>query len=95
MALYGEAIALDPSNCVLYSNRSAANVKLQRFQEALLDANRARDLNPQWPKVSVSVSVSECECECECVSDANCARDLNSQWPKVSVSVWRSVGECL
>ncbi|KAA0195646.1 hypothetical protein HAZT_HAZT005805 [Hyalella azteca] len=52
VALYTEAIALDPQNHILYSNRSAAHIKLQQFQKALQDATKARDLNPKWPKVS-------------------------------------------
>lgn len=53
VALYTEAIALDPHNHILYSNRSAAHIKLAKFAHALQDATKARELNPKWPKVSV------------------------------------------
>ncbi|KAF2368688.1 Tetratricopeptide-like helical domain [Trinorchestia longiramus] len=58
VALYTEAIALEPQNHILYSNRSAAHIKLQQFQKALQDATKARDLNPKWPKVSTSSSLT-------------------------------------
>nr|XP_057912618.1 tetratricopeptide repeat protein 28 [Doryrhamphus excisus] len=48
--LYTEALTLDPQNCVLYSNRSAAHLRLGRYSLALEDANTARDLNPKWTK---------------------------------------------
>ena len=51
VALYGEALALDPANHILHSNRSAAHLKLGRFAAALADAVKARELSPQWPKV--------------------------------------------
>ncbi|XP_066466160.1 tetratricopeptide repeat protein 28 isoform X2 [Tiliqua scincoides] len=50
IALYGEALAVDPQNCILYSNRSAAYVKTQQYDRALDDAVQARLLNPKWPK---------------------------------------------
>jgi len=49
--LYGEALRADPQNCILYSNRSAALLKLGRHHAALGDAQKARLLNPKWPKV--------------------------------------------
>nr|CAH0103229.1 unnamed protein product [Daphnia galeata] len=50
VGLYGEAIALDPCNHILFSNRSAALVKLGHFARALQDASRAVELNAKWPK---------------------------------------------
>lgn len=49
--LYSEALRADPQNCILYSNRSAARLKLGQYQAALDDAVKARLLNPKWPKV--------------------------------------------
>lgn len=51
--LYTEALDLDPANHILYSNRSAAHVKLKDFERALTDAIKARELNPKWPKVGI------------------------------------------
>lgn len=49
--LYSEALCADPQNCILYSNRSAANLKLGQHHAALDDAVKACLLNPKWPKV--------------------------------------------
>lgn len=49
--LYTEALALDPLSHVLFSNRSAARLKMGMFALALQDAVRATELNPEWPKV--------------------------------------------
>uniref|UniRef100_A0A673C6G1 Tetratricopeptide repeat domain 28 n=1 Tax=Sphaeramia orbicularis TaxID=375764 RepID=A0A673C6G1_9TELE len=52
--LYSDTLQADPQNCILYSNRSAALLKLGQYQAALDDAEKACELNPKWPKVSVS-----------------------------------------
>lgn len=49
--LYGEALTADPQNCILYSNRSAAYLRLGQYSTALDDAIKARLINPKWPKV--------------------------------------------
>ncbi len=53
--LYTEALQLDPGNHILYSNRSAAHVKLKQYEQALQDAIKARDLNPKWHKVRSNI----------------------------------------
>nr|XP_029136837.1 tetratricopeptide repeat protein 28-like [Labrus bergylta] len=48
--LYSEALTADPQNCILYSNRSAAHLRLGQYSTALDDAIKARLINPKWPK---------------------------------------------
>ncbi|XP_041666809.1 tetratricopeptide repeat protein 28 isoform X1 [Cheilinus undulatus] len=48
--LYTEALTADPQNCILYSNRSAAYLRLGQYSTALDDAIKARLINPKWPK---------------------------------------------
>ncbi|CAH1163307.1 unnamed protein product [Phaedon cochleariae] len=50
VSLYTDALQLDPSNHILFSNRSAARLKQGLFSQALQDAITARDLCPTWPK---------------------------------------------
>ncbi|XP_056137613.1 tetratricopeptide repeat protein 28 isoform X3 [Lampris incognitus] len=50
--LYSDALRADPQNCILYSNRSAALLKLGEHEAALDDATKARLLNPKWPKAA-------------------------------------------
>ena len=50
IALYTEAIALEPENHTLYSNRSAAYKLSGDFQMALEDADKCIELQPQWAK---------------------------------------------
>ncbi|XP_060533525.1 tetratricopeptide repeat protein 28 [Cylas formicarius] len=50
VSLYTDALQLDPTNHILYSNRSAARLKQGLFTQALQDAITARDLCPTWPK---------------------------------------------
>ena len=47
---YTDAIALDPSNHVLYSNRSAAYAKQEKYEEALKDGEKCISLNKSWGK---------------------------------------------
>eukprot|EP00325_Prymnesiales_sp_UTEX-LB-985_P023884 CAMPEP_0174720684 /NCGR_PEP_ID=MMETSP1094-20130205/34191_1 /TAXON_ID=156173 /ORGANISM="Chrysochromulina brevifilum, Strain UTEX LB 985" /LENGTH=361 /DNA_ID=CAMNT_0015921209 /DNA_START=84 /DNA_END=1169 /DNA_ORIENTATION=+ len=50
IAAYTEAIATDPTDHALHSNRSAANAKKGAFKDALLDANKCIELKPDWAK---------------------------------------------
>ncbi|KAG2484645.1 hypothetical protein HYH03_016598 [Edaphochlamys debaryana] len=49
-ALYTQAIKEDPKNAVLYSNRSAALLKLNKVTKALEDAETCITLKPDWEK---------------------------------------------
>ena len=50
--MYGEAIALDPTNHVYFSNRAAAFANLKKYRESLTDATKTVELKPDWPKAS-------------------------------------------
>ncbi|KAK9838651.1 hypothetical protein WJX74_000655 [Apatococcus lobatus] len=47
---YSEAIELNSSNHVLFSNRSACHASLKQYEQALEDAQKCVDLKPDWPK---------------------------------------------
>ncbi|CAB1316089.1 unnamed protein product [Coregonus sp. 'balchen'] len=47
---YTEALALDPSNHVLFSNRSAAHAKNGNYKSALEDACQTIKIKPDWGK---------------------------------------------
>lgn len=47
---YSEAIDLDPSHHVYFSNRSAAYLAMKKFKEAACDAEECVRLNPQFIK---------------------------------------------
>ena len=47
---FSQAIELEPSNHVLYSNRSGAYASLKDFQSALDDAEKTIEIKPEWAK---------------------------------------------
>ncbi len=51
MEHFTAAIAADPANHVLYSNRSAAHASMGSYGPALEDAKKTVELKPDWPKV--------------------------------------------
>ncbi|KAJ8462951.1 hypothetical protein ONZ45_g17748 [Pleurotus djamor] len=48
--LFTQAIAIDPKNHVLFSNRSAAKAGKKQWEAALEDAEQCVTLNPTWSK---------------------------------------------
>src|SRR5436305_4610590 len=47
---FSQAIELDPTNHVLFSNRSGAYASLRQFDKALEDANKTTEIKPDWAK---------------------------------------------
>jgi stress-induced-phosphoprotein 1 len=47
---FTQAIAIEPENHVLYSNRSAVYAATSEYQKALDDANKATEIKPDWAK---------------------------------------------
>ncbi|KAF1331664.1 Prefoldin, alpha subunit, partial [Globisporangium splendens] len=47
---YTQAIALEPTSHILYGNRSAAYHRMNKYTEALEDANYAIDIDDTWVK---------------------------------------------
>lgn len=47
---FTQAIELEPSNHILYSNRSAVYAAQSDYQKALDDANKAIEIKPDWSK---------------------------------------------
>lgn len=50
VVFFTQAIALDPANHILYSNRSAAYCAAEKYTQALEDAEKTTQLKPDWPK---------------------------------------------
>lgn len=83
VGLYTDALALDPTNYILYSNRSAAHLKQGQFSRALQDANKAKELCPQWGKAYFRQGVA-LQClrrygEALAAFSAGLAQDANSK----------------
>lgn len=47
---FTQAIAIEPSNHILYSNRSAAYASKKDYQQALEDAEKVTEIKPDWAK---------------------------------------------
>lgn len=47
---FTQAIAIEPSNHILYSNRSAAYASKKDYQHALEDAEKVTEIKPDWAK---------------------------------------------
>lgn len=47
---FTEAIAIEPENHILYSNRSAAFASKRDYQKALEDAEKVTEIKPDWAK---------------------------------------------
>lgn len=47
---FTEAIAIQPENHILYSNRSAAYASKKEWENAFKDAEKTTELKPDWPK---------------------------------------------
>ncbi|PNP58741.1 hypothetical protein THARTR1_01757 [Trichoderma harzianum] len=50
IAQFTQAIALQPENHILYSNRSAAYASKKDWDNALKDAEKTTEIKPDWPK---------------------------------------------
>jgi len=48
---YSQGLKRNPDDHLLYSNRSAAYLRLHNFQAALADAEKCTELEPNWCKV--------------------------------------------
>jgi len=60
---YTKGIKLDPHNPHIYSNRSAAFLKIQQFYHALEDANHVIHVLPKWAKGYYRKAEIECGTE--------------------------------
>ncbi|SZF01835.1 unnamed protein product [Blumeria hordei] len=47
---FTEAIAIEPENHILYSNRSAAYASKKDYENALSDAEKVTEIHPEWAK---------------------------------------------
>ena len=56
--LYGQALALNPTEAVYYSNRSSVLISLQQHDAALRDAHECVRLRPEWAKSHLRVGAA-------------------------------------
>lgn len=47
---FTEAIAIEPTNHIFFSNRSAAYASKKDYEHALEDANKVTEIKPDWAK---------------------------------------------
>lgn len=47
---FTQAVEIEPTNHVLYSNRSGAYASMKDFDKALEDANKTIEIKPDWAK---------------------------------------------
>lgn len=64
--LYSKAIDADPNNAIYFSNRSFANLRLENFGSAIIDATKALEIDGTYAKVkkipSSTRAISRCAC---------------------------------
>ncbi|KAK6016273.1 tetratricopeptide repeat protein, partial [Ostertagia ostertagi] len=51
LELYEKAIVARPTNAILFANKAAILLRLDRLQEALVSARSAIELDPTWAKI--------------------------------------------
>ncbi|KDQ56062.1 hypothetical protein JAAARDRAFT_79551 [Jaapia argillacea MUCL 33604] len=56
---YTKAIQQDPNNAVLYSNRAACSLQLERFPQASTDATKATKLDPHYTKAWARLAAAQ------------------------------------
>jgi tetratricopeptide (TPR) repeat protein len=59
IAFFSQAVDIDPDNYIVYSNRSAAYMKLNHVSKALHDAERCVELAPSWAKAYSRLGVAQ------------------------------------
>ena len=72
---FTEAIQHDPTNHVLFSNRSASYASMGKYKEALEDANETVKLKPDWARVSRRIAC-EMWVRCLCCESESCVMEL-------------------
>lgn len=72
---YTSGIEHEPNNAALFSNRSAAYLKLEDYEKARRDAEMCIELDRSWSKVSLQWSAASCiwgACACDCALQHLC-----------------------
>ncbi|KAK3714378.1 hypothetical protein QZH41_020623, partial [Actinostola sp. cb2023] len=91
---YTEAILIDPSNHVFYSNRSAAYAKDGKYEHALEDAKKCVELKPDWGKgysrLGTAQSFLKMYSEAEVTYETGLKHDPNNEQLKKGLNEVRS-----